>query len=401
MKILYHHRVGSKDGQLVHIEEIVRALRALGHDVVVVGPAAMKKTKFGADSGLVQHLKDRLRPSFYELLEFAYGIIAFVRLWFAYRREGPDIIYERYNLYLLAGSWLKRLTGIPLLLEVNAPLVAERSQFDKLANKRLAQWAERSVWRSASYVLPVTRVLAKEVERAQVYPPRIVVVQNGVAPEFLHGAIDGTRVRKRFGLTDCLVLGFTGFIREWHGLERVIDFIARKDSGDRLRAFFVGEGPAVAELQHRAAAQGVGDRVVFAGLVPREEIIDHIAAFDVAMQPHVVPYASPLKLFEYMALRRAIVAPSTANIQEVLTDGEDALLFDRNDPAAFDAALERVCGDVALRERLGRAARATLERKGFTWADNARRIVALAEEALAVGRQPGLPGPKVAKWWGR
>ena len=397
MKILYHHRVGSKDGQLVHIEEIVRALRALGHDVVVVGPAAMKNTDFGADSGLVRRLKDHLPPSLYELLEFAYGAMAFVRLWLAFRRERPDIIYERYNLYLLAGAWLKRLVGIPLLLEVNAPLVAERSQFDQLTNKRVAQWAERSAWRSASYVLPVTSVLADDIERAGVDPQQIVVIQNGVASEFLRGAANEAGVKKRFGLENCLVLGFTGFIREWHRLERVIDFIARNKRADRLRALFVGTGPAVAELQQHAAAQGVADRIIFAGLVSREQIIDYVATFDVALQPHVVPYASPLKLFEYMALGRAIVAPAMANIREVLSDGEDALLFDPDDAATFDAALERLCADAALRERLGRAARATLERKGFTWADNARRIVALAEQTLAVRRNLHLADPKAAK----
>jgi glycosyltransferase involved in cell wall biosynthesis len=396
MKILYHHRVGSKDGQLVHIEEIVRALRALGHEVVVIGPAAMKNTDFGADSGLVRRLKDHLPPSLYELLELAYGAMAFVRLWLAYRHERPDIIYERYNLYLLAGAWLKRLTGVPLLLEVNAPLVAERSQFDQLTNKRIAQWAERSAWRSASYVLPVTRVLAGEIGRAGVDAQRVVVIQNGVGTEFLQGTGNGARVKKKFDLEDCLVLGFTGFIREWHRLERVVDFIAREKT-DRVRALFVGTGPAVAELQQHAAVQGVADRVIFAGLIPREEIVDYVAAFDVALQPHVVPYASPLKLFEYMALGRAIVAPATANIREVLSNGEDALLFDPDDASAFGAALEQLCDDAALRERLGRAARATLERKGFTWADNARRIVALGEEALAARRNPQLANPKAAK----
>lgn len=388
MKILYHHRVNSKDGQLVHIDEIVRALRALGHDVVVVGPTAMRNKDFGADSGFVGDLKRILPASFYELLELGYGLIAFFRLWLVYRRERPDVLYERYNLFLLAGAWLRRLVGIPMLLEVNAPLVAERSQFSGLANKRLAQWAERSAWRAADYVLPVTKVLAEFVERAGVDPKHIVVIQNGVAPEFLHGPADGASVRRRLGLEGCIVLGFTGFIREWHGLERVIDFIAENELAHNLRALFVGNGPTVSDLQRRAATRRVEDRVRFAGLVPRAEITNYIAAFDIAMQPHVVPYASPLKLFEYMALGRAIVAPATRNICEVLTDGENALLFDPANQAAFATALKRLCDDDTLRQNLGRAARAALERDGFTWADNATRIAALAEEVIdARGRR--------------
>src|SRR5690348_8948049 len=113
MKILYHHRVGSKDGQAVHIEEIVGALRDLGHEVVVVGPPSMEQAEFGANAGAVAALKRVLPASLYELLELAYCGIAFLRLWRVYRRERPDVIYERYSLFLLAGAWLKRITGVP------------------------------------------------------------------------------------------------------------------------------------------------------------------------------------------------------------------------------------------------------------------------------------------------
>src|SRR6185437_8801597 len=155
MKILYHHRVGSKDGQAVHIEEIVAALEHLGHRVVVVGPRSTERASFGADAGLAAWLKKTLPASLYEMLEFAYGVIAFFRLWRVYRRERPDVLYERYSLYLLAGIWLKRLTGIPMLLEINAPLVHERSRFSNLSNRRLAAWIEGITWRAADYALPV------------------------------------------------------------------------------------------------------------------------------------------------------------------------------------------------------------------------------------------------------
>src|SRR5581483_10626015 len=127
MKILYHHRVGSKDGQSVHIDEIVAALRGLGHVVIVAGPEAMQRAEFGSDAGAIAFLKKAVPSFIYELLELAYSLRAFWRLCWIYWRERPDVLYERYNLYMLAGVWLKRLTGIPMLLEVNAPLVHERS----------------------------------------------------------------------------------------------------------------------------------------------------------------------------------------------------------------------------------------------------------------------------------
>jgi glycosyltransferase involved in cell wall biosynthesis len=167
-------------------------------------------------------------------------------------------------------------------------------------------------------------------------------------------------------------------MRPWHGLDRVIDLIADSDPELDLRLLLVGDGPARQDLARRAESRGVADRIVFTGVVPRHLMPAHVAAFDIALQPHVVPYASPLKLFEYMALGRPIVAPATPNISEILQDGVDALLFDMHDPEAFRGAVERMIGDPALRERLGDGARATIDRLDLTWAGNARRVGELA-----------------------
>ena len=74
MKILYHHRIRSKDGQYVHVEEMIHALRALGHEVIIVAPAAMETEDFGADAGAVAWMKRHLPKWIYELLELSYSL---------------------------------------------------------------------------------------------------------------------------------------------------------------------------------------------------------------------------------------------------------------------------------------------------------------------------------------
>jgi glycosyltransferase involved in cell wall biosynthesis len=171
-------------------------------------------------------------------------------------------------------------------------------------------------------------------------------------------------------------------MRPWHGLDRVVDFIADAGPEAGLHLLLIGDGPARADLENQARTRRVSDQVTFTGVVARDRIIDHIAAFDVALQPDVVSYASPLKLFEYMALGRAIIAPDTANIREVIEQGKNALLFDpaRND--TFRAALSQLCADADLRRALGAAARETIVRDGFTWARNAARVERMARELL-------------------
>jgi glycosyltransferase involved in cell wall biosynthesis len=107
-----------------------------------------------------------------------------------------------------------------------------------------------------------------------------------------------------------------------------------------------------------------------------------VAAFDVALQPAVVSYASPLKLFEYMAMGCAIVAPASPNIQEILTDQENALLFTPGDTQAFADAVEKVCQNSQLRKSIGQRAMDTIVTRGFTWENNARRVAELFSQLL-------------------
>jgi len=150
----------------------------------------------------------------------------------------------------------------------------------------------------------------------------------------------------------------------------------------------VGDGPERQALLAHAAARDVAHRVTITGVVERDDIARHVAAFDIALQPGVTAYASPLKLFEYMHMGRAVVAPDTANIREILTDGHDALLFDPAQPDRMTASIVRLAEHSELRQQLGCNARATIMRRGLTWSRNAATVVKLAESALT--RAPAL-----------
>jgi glycosyltransferase involved in cell wall biosynthesis len=124
--------------------------------------------------------------------------------------------------------------------------------------------------------------------------------------------------------------------------------------------------------------------VTLAGLVGHERLPDYLAAFDIALQPSAVDYASPLKLFEYMATGKAIVAPNQANIREVVADGRTALLFDPANHGSFREAVLALARNDELRQDLGRAARQSVLDRGFTWTENARRVSQLYKCASGV-----------------
>ena len=304
---------------------------------------------------------------------------AYLRLRRAARELKPDLIYERHGTLLIAGTLLGKRRSIPVFLEVNSPLARERTQFGGLAAKWLASRLETWAWRSAAHVLPVTQVLAEIIRDAGVPTDRIAVIANGIDPSRFLRHYPAEDAKAAVGLAGRTVLGFAGFMRSWHGLEAVLEMLARRETPASLHLLLIGDGPAKPLLARRAAELNVANRLTFAGLIDRDHIASHVAAFDIALVPKVVDYASPLKLFEYMALGKAIVAPDQPNIREVLTPNLDALLFDSIQPLAMAQAVLRLAADVGSRERLGKAARATIEARGFTWRANAERILGLAE----------------------
>jgi len=378
MKILYHHRTASQDGQAVHIDEMIAALRAQGHEVRVVAPGAPAGRSMGGEVAWVRWLKSLLPRAAYELLECVYSLLAYRRLAVAAREFSPDFIYERYNLFLFAGVMLKRRFGLPLLLEVNSPLARERASHGGLSLARLARRSEGWIWRSADCVLPVTAVLARDVQAQGVPAARITVIHNGINAAHFAAAPDPGSAKAALGLQERLILGFTGFVRDWHGVDRVVAWMATAQAPRNAQLLIVGDGPARADLEAQARQLGLGDRVAFTGVVARERVPALVAAFDIALQPAVVPYASPLKLLEYLALGKAIVAPREPNLMELLADGGNALMFDATGAGALEDALSRLCADAQLRRHLSQGAEATIDRLNLTWDGNARRVVALA-----------------------
>jgi glycosyltransferase involved in cell wall biosynthesis len=399
MRILYHHRTQAEDGQAVHIRALIAAFRGLGHEVREVAlvprsdeaPQLVSGTASGtASSGApVARRSSALAwvaraPRFArELAEYGYGRVAEGRILRAAREFAPDFVYERYAFGNTAGVRACARLGLPLVLEVNSPMVLELTRTRGLSFPRLARRVEGRVFRGATRVCAVTRVLGDMLVELGVERERILVTPNGVDLERYEYAPDArARARAALGLgperAGEPVLGFVGFYRDWHRLDLVLEALAAPELAT-ARLVLVGEGPVRAELEQRARALGVDARVSFAGPRPHAEVPTLLPAFDVALVPAINPYASPLKLFEYMAAGLAVIAPDQPNLREVLTHEHDALLVPSGEGAPLRAALARLAGDAALRARLGTAARARVRALELTWQGNARRVLAAVQ----------------------
>jgi glycosyltransferase involved in cell wall biosynthesis len=424
MHVLYHHRTTGQDAQGIHIQEILRAFRSLGHTTELVSfadrrrraapappavnphaatrregahalrtpqtnaidPAAERTEVPAAGGGERYTALARLRnvALVYELAELAYNIWGFWALAAAVRRRRPAVLYERYSLFNFSGVLVSRLWRIPMLLEVNAPLAYEKEQYEKLVLRRLAYALERWICSSSKRTIVVSTPMRKILAQQGVPDERMVVISNGVNTVEIAAALGRCDVRARYGIGAKLVLGFVGWFKPWHRLDSVIELLAARPAWrERIHLLLVGDGPETPALRALVQAHGLETSVTFTGPVGRETIYDHIDAFDVALQPHVTDYASPMKIFEYLALGKCVVAPDLENIREILDHGVDALLFHAGDAADMGRAIEVLVNDPERVQRMGEAARHKIEARRYFWVENARRALA------AAGLDPG------------
>lgn len=353
MRILYHHRTLGDGAEGVHIAEVIEALRSLGHTVLLAAPVASGSP--GGRPGKIHTLREAVPETLVQGVAIAYNGPDFFRVLRAIDSFKPDLIYKRHGRYDLAPLLAARRLRVPLLLEVNAVYSARPYRdFEPLLLRPIAEHLERRAFGFATAVYAVSTPMARQV--AALGRRDVKTLPNGANPErfdpHLH---DGSRVRALFGLMDGVVVGWTGILREWHGLDLLLEATAGMPD---VRVLLVGDGPARQHILRRANDLGMATRVKITGRVAHAEIPEFIAAMDIAavVADHTA-VASPMKLLEYMAMRRAVVAPRTENILDVVHDEVDGLLFAAGQVDELSAQIRRLAGDRDLRARLGIEAR--------------------------------------------
>lgn len=394
---------GSK-GASIHVRELSRALQANGHEVQIVAARAGGPAPAGYDvpvheialAGSDKLLHDLLRDDpaagdavAREVRSMLYAATLRQQASTRLRAFAPDAMYERYSLHGTAGLDLAHELGIPLILEVNAPLSAEQAAHRGLAYARTARAVEWAIVRGADQVVAVSAALRDWLVSLGVAPGRVTVVPNGVdGDRFAAGERERDATRTHLGIpAGTPVAGFVGTLKAWHGTETLIHAVAelhqRPAAGPAPHLLIVGEGPQRAALQTLADSTGIAHAVTFTGAVAHELIPAHIAAMDVAVAPYDdAPdfYFSPLKLFEYMAAGRPVVAAAIGQITECVRHQETGLLYPPGDTAALAAAIAAVLGDPVRAAALGRAGQAEV-RERRSWRGNARVVTDLAARA--------------------
>ncbi len=381
MLILYHHRTRATDAQRIHILEMMRAFEALGHEVeeAALVPAETELDNPERDAGEAawQRFVRRL-PLASEAVQIAYNFGGLPMLVRRIRRRRPDFLYERHALFNFAGVLAGKFFGIPVVLEVNSPLALEQARDRAIHWHGLARWAERRVANAATHVIAVSSPLRDILVGMGVRREKITVIPNGVDPQRFHPLPADPELKERLGLKGRAVAGFVGWFRDWHRIDLLIEALASSRLlREKAAVLLVGGGPETPRLKEQAARLGVESLVRFTGPLPHREVARHVALFDIAVQPAANEYCCPMKVIEYLAAGKPVAAPDQPNLRDLIEDGSEGLLFTPGSAASLAGALERLVEDEELRHRMGQAAAAAIERRGFLWKRNAQRVIEL------------------------
>ena len=267
-----------------------------------------------------------------------------------------DFIYQRLSIANYSGVVLSRSLGIPLVLEYNGSEAwIARNWGRPLWEQGLAEQVEATNLRHAHLVVTISDVLRDELLDRGVAPERIVSYPNCIDPDMFDPerftAQEVAELRRRHGIpVDAVVVTFLGTFGQWHGAEvlaQAIQQLIDNDQGwveaKKVHFLLVGDGLKMPDVRKILGDHARGPYVTLAGLVPQHEAPLYLASSDILCSPHVPNadgtkfFGSPTKLFEYMAMGKAIVAsdldqigdvlrnavrlPFTDNIEDILTKG--------------------------------------------------------------------------------
>lgn len=286
-----------------------------------------------------------------------------------------DVYYSRDPLTLFALGFFKPRRS----------LVYEAHRLNRPGR---GAWLQKNVLRRVAHTVAVTPPLAEGLEKLQAnLPPeqrsKIMVAHDGIREARFAALSTKAEARRILGWPqEAFIVGYVGRLKTM-GMDKGVDTLiaALAKLGGKANLALVG-GPDDIAAQYQAQWYEAGlpaEKFLYAGQVASERVPTYLSAFDLCAMPlpwteHFAYYASPIKLFEYMASGRALVASELPSYADVIQDGENALLVPPSDAEALAAAITRLQGDPILRTKLAENAQ-TRVHDHYTWAARARAIL--------------------------
>lgn len=292
----------------------------------------------------------------------------------------PDVIFVR-NLKL-AYHLLNR-TSLPIFFEVHEIFqksFAESHPMTWRNKRKLARLAimEDFVYAHVKGLIVKTQTMADDLKDLYGFTTPTLISPNG----YDHHQTTSPQEMPNSG--EKRIILYLGTLHPWKGLDTLLQALPHIHSKGEV--WIAGGKPnEVEDLRGKIASLGMEDRVKLLGAVPAKERFDVIHQADICVHPltnisMASRYTSPLKLFEYMAMGKAIVTADVPALREVLRNEHNALLTAPGNPTDLADAINRLMNDQKLTDALGK--NAYEEALNYTWVARTKHILDFIQERL-------------------
>jgi glycosyltransferase involved in cell wall biosynthesis len=341
-----------------HVLGVMGAFQELGWEVkpFIVGDRSPRRwTAEGSQRALSAGPISTLAA---DLMRLALGSLNARRAW---RELGGEVdwVYERLAVLQSLG-WIFKEHGTPWILETNGPLFYEaKAERNAIVLGKVARWLELKAYRECDVLVCISEAV-KEIalREANVRPEKIVVMPNGVDTAFFDpGRCDPKRLFTNF------TVGFVGTFFPWQALDLVLEAVKDvRAEGLDISLVIVGDGVMREAWEAKTKELGLSAAVVFTGMIPWQAVPQTISGFDVGYSGPVQMglggmYHSPLKIYEYMAMAKPVVAAAHEDARRAIRDGETGFLFQGGDKNDLKRALAKAYRSRGELPKMGRKAR--------------------------------------------
>jgi len=310
---------------------------------------------------------------------------------------GVDLVQERNGIYRMAVAMACKRLKLPYILFFDGDDILEQGYIGVKMGK-LLRWRAQQMIRynlaAADRVICVSETAKNRLMKVwQVAEQKIAVFANGVDTNLYHPDVERAPAdRAALGYTDEPVVVFVGSFYPWQDVRLLLEsFVAVLREEPRAQLLMVGDGKQYPDAVQYARELGIQNSTRFTGFLKQEEVFRMVNVADVAVAPYTKMdpaqfIGSPMKLFEYMACGKAVVATGMGQISEVIESGRNGVCVPPGDSQALAAALLQLIRDQGLRDRIGSQARSDAVQK-YSWDDYILRLEALYAMVIEERRQ--------------
>lgn len=368
-------------GPRMRVLGIVKPFEAIGWEVktFIIGDRVPRKwvTK-GSEKAVSSGF---LRTIAADLVRLYLGAINARKAW---RELGGQVdwIYEHFAVFQSLG-WIFKQHGVPWILEVEAPFFYE-AKIDRksIVLSRIARRLELQAYWDCDVIACISETLKEIIVRESGIPPeKVVLVPNGVDTTFFD-----PEQHKPQHLFKNFTLGFVGCLWPWQRLDLLLEVLSELQAdGVDISLVVVGDGPMRTEWEVHSQQVGVAN-TKFIGQIPSADVPRYIAGFDLCYSGQVQlqigeMYLSPLKLYEYMAMTKPVVASAFEDSRRLIRDGETGFLFEAGNKNDLKSTILRAYHSRTMLTEMGRRAREEIIAR-HSWTTRVCTLIAEVERIL-------------------